>query len=66
MSGPAEGMEKYGSGSSPGREVERRGRTGVEWKLAPHYLQQLVHSLMIKCWSSICDESVCMYICLCV
>lgn len=58
-------MEKWGSGSSPGREEERRGRTGVEWKLAPHYLQQLVHSLMIKCWSSICDKSVCMYACVC-
>lgn len=60
VSGPAEGMQKWGSGSSPGREVEGRGRTGVEWKLAPHYLQQLVHSLMIKCRSSICDESVCL------
>lgn len=35
-----------------------RGRTGVEWKLAPHYLQLLVHSLMIKCWRSICSERV--------
>lgn len=35
-----------------------RGRTGVEWKLAPHYLQLLVHSLMIKCWRSICSETV--------
>lgn len=54
-------MEKWGRGSSPGREVKSRGRTGVEWKLAPHYLQQLAHCLMIKCWSSICDESVCVF-----
>lgn len=75
VSGPAEGMQKWGSGSSPGREVEGRGRTGVEWKLAPHYLQQLVHSLMIKCRSSICGErarlcawesaSVCVHIDIC-
>ena len=51
-------MERQGGG----------GGVGVEWKLAPHYLQQLVHSLMIKCWRSICEEIVGVHalVCVCV
>lgn len=62
-------MEESGSGHSQGRGGGgggggKGGRGGVEWELAPYYLQQLVHSLMIKCGRSICgDVCVCTYIC---
>lgn len=56
------GWRSEGAAALLGGRWKGRGRTGVEWKLAPHYLQLLVHSLMIKYWRSICSERVRTYV----